>query len=112
MDDEDKIKMFFEDLKLADKRVRVPDFKEIQKPKNRHYGSLLRLGFAASLIILFGVFTLKISQKEVMDSGVLNRLPLSTEIESITTNSLIKAPDTVEEWIAPSNSLINNYHEW
>ncbi len=112
MNDDKKIESFFEQLRLADKNVHVPAFEEIKSPQKRPIGSLLRLGIAASLLILFGVFTLRVNQKEEVDPHFTEFLPLSIEIESITTNSLIKTVSNIEEWSAPSNSLINHYHEW
>ena len=101
---------FFRDLKKEDNQVEIPSFEVMYKQKRVLQRFFIPAGIAASLLILAGFYIHSTKQKNASEGEY--SVEIDFQIDESGTYSLISEQTNVYSWEAPSNSLINDYHEW
>lgn len=107
---ENDIEEFFKELHQEDKNLEIPSFEAMYGQSPNRFNYWMVSGIAASILIVFGIYTVSISPNKSSAAQEVVLGPL--DIGDTGTSLLITNINTVDSWSSPSNSLINDYHEW
>jgi len=105
-----ELNTLFNDLKKEDNQVEIPPFEGLYKRKSVLKRLFIPTGIAASFLILVGFYMHSSKQENMLEDQYA--VEIDIQIEELGTYSLISQQTNVYSWEAPSNSLINDYHEW
>ncbi len=104
------IEEFFNELRKEDEGLDIPSFETIYGQSSNKSNYWMASGIAASILIVLGIYTVSINQPS--DSTIQEIVLSPLDIRETGTSLLITDINAVDSWSAPSNSLINDYHEW
>lgn len=104
------LKKFFSEMHDSDQKIMIPDFDEMLPKRKPVIWYLIPAGVAASILIFVGVYTQTINPPDQPGTEVTFHVLI--EPNEPGTQSLLSSQAAVYSWEAPSNSLINDYHEW
>ncbi len=105
---EDELKDFFAEMQNADQKLEVPDFDSLHTKKNTtKTRTLITWGIAASVLFAISFYFL-MNEKNTQTEPVELVITLTTTPE-INTEKLITRESSMDAWMSPTRSLIDDF---